>query len=309
MSELQHTQKKIEEDLVRLGVQEGDTLFLRVSYKAVGKIEGGPISFIKALENVVGSNGTIIMTAFPRKHIRQLRWLYRKDIHSKKNVAKPVTGIIPTLALSLPEAKISEKLEFPFIVIGKESDYLTSNHTHEKYGYWLLQEAIEKFGCKCLRIGGEPFLGSTHIAFDEALKEKGYYQRKLMNGLYIEEDKKVYWREQPGTIFCREGFKNYVNEIRNVSLISEGIVGCGEAFITDMRKSLAKERELFRNDIRISLCNNPDCLHCRTSFSFSDSTNWKFFLRQVSKLLKGDKKSYTILKRQVENLLFGIKVQ
>lgn len=309
MSEIMHTQQKIAEDLINLGVQKGDTLFLRVSYKAVGSIENGPISFIKALESVVGDEGTIIMTAFPHKHIRQLRWLYRNDIHSKRNIAKPVTGIIPTLALTLPEAHISEKLEFPFVVIGKEASYLTINHTHEKYGYWLLQEAIEKFGCKCLRIGGEPFLGSTHIAFDEILKEKGFYQKKLMKGMYIEEKDGIKWREQSGTVFCREGFKNYVKEIQEASLISRGIVGNGEAYLTDMGKSLMKELEMFRNDIKIALCNNPDCLYCRTSFSFSDSTNWNFFRRQFLKMLTGNRKAYNILKRHIESILFGIEVQ
>lgn len=310
MDSSEYTQKRIAEDLLKLGVKTGDTLFLRISYKAIGKIEGGPVSFIKALESVVGNEGTIIMTAFPRKHIRQLRWLYRNDVHSKDNIAKPATGIIPTLALTLPESRISEKLEFPFVVIGKEANYLTSHHTHEKYGYWLLQEAIEKFGCKCLRIGGEPFLGSTHIAFDHVLIEKGYSQKKIMKGLYLNENGKKIWREQPGTIFCRSGFKKYVSEIVNASLISKGKVGNGEAFITDMTKSLEKELQLFRKDITLTLCDDPDCLHCRTSFSFSNGSNWSFFCRQVKMLFTPKRrKAIVLLKRQIENLLFGIRVQ
>lgn len=310
MESFDHTQERIANDLKKIGIAEGDTLFLRISYKAIGKIEGGPITFIKALESVVGKDGTLIMTAFPDKHIRQLRWFYRNDVHSKENVAKPVTGIIPTLALKLPEARISEKLEFPFVVIGKEADYLTKNHTHEKYGYWLLQEAIEKYNCKCLRIGGEPFVGSTHIAFDQVLEEKGFFQKKLMKGLYIRENGKKIWREQPVTIFCRNAFKNYLPEILSSSLVSTGLVGNGEAFVTDMAKSLEKELELFRNNIKITLCNDPNCLHCRTSFSFSEETNWTFFLRQTKNLIFSDrKKAYSLLKRHLENLAFGVNVQ
>lgn len=310
MTETKFTQQQIVDDLKKLGVQSGDTLFLRVSYKAIGSIEGGPVSFLKALEDVLGDEGTMIMTAFPHKHVRQMRWFYRNDVYSKDHVAKPVTGVMPTLALSLPEARISDKLEFPFVVIGKHADYLTSNHTHEKYGYWLLQEAIEKFNCKCLRIGGEPFLGSTHIAFDDILKEKGYYQKKLMYGLYLYENGHKKWREQPGTVFCREGFKNYVADIVAVSLLSKGKVGNGDAFITDMKKSLTKEKDMFAKDISITLCNNPNCLDCRTSFTFSDGKGPAFWSRQIKRVFSKEyKQAIGLLKNYITNCLFGIKVQ
>ena len=310
MEKEKHTQKRIEDDLRYLGVSEGDTLFLRVSYKAIGKIEGGPVSFIKALEHVIGDNGTIIMTAFPHKHISQLRWFYKNDCYSSSNIPKPTTGAIPSLALTLPETKISKKLEFPFVVIGKLSDYLTSNHTHDKSGYWLLQEAIENYGCKCLRIGGEPFVGSTHIAFDDVLKEKGFYHTKLKYGLYLFEDGKKKWYDTPNTVFCRAGFKNYVDEIVNVSKLYEGRVGNGYAIITDMRKSLEKERELFRNDITISLCHNPNCLSCRTSFTFSDETNWIYFKRQICNLFTGKKRvAFYSLRSLFNKLMYGVPVQ
>lgn len=305
-----YNQQQIERDLVNLGIRKGDTLFIRISYKAIGKIEGGPLSFIKALMAVIGEDGTILMTAFPKKHIRQFRWFYRNEVHSKQNIAKPITGAIPTLALTLKEARISKKLEFPFIVIGKHADYLTSSHTHEKYGYWILQEAIEKFACKCLRIGGEPFLGSTHIAFDIVFKEKGYCQKKLMNGLYLLEDGRKVWREQPGTVFCRPGFKLYVDEIVSASIVANGKVGNGEAVLTDMRKSLNKELEMFRKDIRITLCRNPYCLYCRTSFSFSDENRWVYLKRLLLLIPTNQwRRGLGLLWAFLKNELFGIRVK
>lgn len=305
-----HAQEKIEEDLKNIGISEGDTLFLRVSYKAIGSIEGGPISFIKALENVIGEDGTIIMTAFPHKHIKQLRWFYRNECYSLSNIPKPTTGVIPTLALTLPETRISQKLEFPFVVIGKLSKYLTENHTHEKHGYWLLQEAIEQYGCKCLRIGGEPFVGSTHIAFDDILREKGYYHTKLKYGLYLKENGKKKWYDTPNTVFCRSGFTRYVNEIVDVSKLNDGKVGNGYAILTDMKKSLAKEREMFRKDIRITLCDNPDCLSCRTAFTFSDETNWIYFKRQFRNVFTSKRKNAIHnIGSLIMKLLFGIPVQ
>ena len=80
-----HTYEKIKEDLIQLGIQKGDTLFLRVSYRAIGKIDGGPKVFLDALLDAIGPEGTIILSAFPKKHITQLRWLYRKYIVSKEH--------------------------------------------------------------------------------------------------------------------------------------------------------------------------------------------------------------------------------
>lgn len=309
MESYKHSKKRIIDDLLALGVQKGDTLFLRISYRAVGKTEGGPITIVKALEEVVGDDGTLIMTGFPKKHIRQLRWFFRNDVHSINNIAKPVTGVIPTLSLELPEARISKKLEFPFIVIGKNADYLTSNHTHEKYGYWVFQEAIEKFNCKCLRIGGEPFVGSTHIAFDEVFSEFGYYQKKLINGLYLEENNRKVWREQPGTVFCKKGLRNYSEKTISYSLLSKGKVGNGDAFLTSMTKSLEYERRLFRNDIRIIMCKDPNCLCCRTSFSFSDETNWKYFKRQFGHLFtKNALRALMRIYSLFIKMIFGIKI-
>ena len=40
-------------DLKMLGVSSGDLLFLRISYKAIGRVEGGPKTFVDALLDVV----------------------------------------------------------------------------------------------------------------------------------------------------------------------------------------------------------------------------------------------------------------
>ena len=41
--------KKIRGDLTKIGVGSGSKLIVHSSYKAVGKIDGGPASFLKVL--------------------------------------------------------------------------------------------------------------------------------------------------------------------------------------------------------------------------------------------------------------------
>ena len=139
------TLESLKEDFRNIGIKVGDTLFLRISYKSVGEVEGGPMTFLKALHEVVGEEGTIILTAFPKKHISQLRFFHRREVYSEEKPPRSTTGIMSVMATSYPGALLSRKLEFPFVVIGKHANYLTQMHTHEKRGYGLLEEAIEKF--------------------------------------------------------------------------------------------------------------------------------------------------------------------
>ncbi len=298
-----HTFEKIKDDLVRLGVQQGDTLFLRVSYKAIGQIEGGPKVFLNALLDVIGPDGTIVMTAFPPKHITQLRWLYRNYVASKENFPKPFTGVMPVMALTFPEARLSNKLEFPFVAIGRHADYLTENHTHDKRGYWPLRELIEKFDCKCLRIGGRPLFGSTHVALEDIFDSQNAYMSKLRKGLYIKENGKVKWYDEPNITFCGKAFSQYTDRITQASKLHEGTVGDGYAIITSMRKSYEEEVRIYSEDIHHLLCDDPDCLLCRTSYSFSDSTNGKYLSRQFKRLFS---KNYKAAFSNIQNILLKI---
>ena len=59
------TQKDIETSLRQLGIQEGDALEVHSSLSSFGFVEGGAMSVIDALMQVVGPQGTIIMSAYP----------------------------------------------------------------------------------------------------------------------------------------------------------------------------------------------------------------------------------------------------
>ena len=295
-----NTLESLKEDFRNIGIKVGDTLFLRISYKAVGEVEGGPMTFLKALHEVVGEDGTIILTAFPKRHISQLRFFHRKEIYSYENPPYSTTGIMSVMATSYPGALLSRKLEFPFVVIGKQASYLTQAHTHEKSGYWLLEEAIEKFNCKCLRVGGKEFTGTTHIAFTNGLRKTGNYQKKPKYGLYLLENGKRMWYDTENTIFCYAAFHKTKANIL-IERKKEGRIGNGNAIITDMRETLKKEEEYITHNMSQMLCEDKDCLLCRVSFSFSDSNSWLYLTYQLTHLLRGDIKNAI---RNIRNLFF-----
>jgi len=55
------TTETLTDDLRRLGVQEGDTLMIHASLRAIGRLRDGPRSLLDALEAAVGDDGTLLM--------------------------------------------------------------------------------------------------------------------------------------------------------------------------------------------------------------------------------------------------------
>lgn len=287
-----NTYYSIKEDLKNLGIREGDTIFLRISYKSIGEIEGGPKTFLDAIIDILGKEGTIILTAFPARYNNKLRFLYQRYSIDKGHYALPITGVMSKIAMNYPKSYISAREDFPFVVIGKHAEYLTTNHTYDKEGYWVLEEAIKQFGCICLRVGGDPYIGTTHMALSHILREKGEYQQAPRYGIYVKDNGKLKWIENNNVIFCLSALKQYLPRILDLITINSGKVGNGYAIITNMKKSMLAEENLFREDIKNILCSNPDCCICRTTFSFSKEKKMHFLFRQLQKSFIKNKNEY-----------------
>jgi aminoglycoside 3-N-acetyltransferase len=58
------TRAELARDLERLGIRRGDALFLHSSLKSLGYVEGGASSVIKALQDAVGPEGTLLVPTY-----------------------------------------------------------------------------------------------------------------------------------------------------------------------------------------------------------------------------------------------------
>ena len=59
-----YTHQKLIKDLRKLGITNGDMLFIHSSFKSLGGVVGGAGTVISALEKVVGQDGLILMPSF-----------------------------------------------------------------------------------------------------------------------------------------------------------------------------------------------------------------------------------------------------
>jgi aminoglycoside 3-N-acetyltransferase len=63
-SERHVTRADLAADLARLGIAQGDTLFIHSSLKSLGYVEGGAATVIRALQDAVGPQGTLVLPTY-----------------------------------------------------------------------------------------------------------------------------------------------------------------------------------------------------------------------------------------------------
>jgi aminoglycoside 3-N-acetyltransferase len=273
-------------DFRKLGVRAGDTLFLRISYKAIGETEGGPNTVVDALEEIIGPEGTLIATAFPKRQAPAS--LHKVVFKPGENIT---TGIIPKMMAKRNNAYFSSHPIAPFVCIGKNAKMLTECHTPDKHNFYLILKAIQQLTPKCLRVGGELLAGTTHIAFSDALVHTGKYQKRRPEGIYYKDDAGLKWKYQDMSAFCAEGYKSFFNKyLRNEPdvVLGTGCVGNGDSMLTDMTATHRLEVMHLFNAPELLLCDDPKCLNCRTSYSFSNISKMKFAFQMIKDKLCGN---------------------
>lgn len=124
-----HTTKaQITSDLQRMGVEEGDILFIHSSLKSLGYVEGGPKAVIQGLLDAVGPEGTLLLPTYymPGGSILgtcQLEgYVFDPRIHGTS------MGALPEAFLQFQDVKRSIHPTHSVSAIGKHAKYLTEAH-------------------------------------------------------------------------------------------------------------------------------------------------------------------------------------
>jgi aminoglycoside 3-N-acetyltransferase len=92
ISEALHTKAGIASDLRRLGVSTGQVLMVHSSLSAIGHVLGGAPTVVRALTDVLGPQGTLVMPAFSPEVSDPATW---KDHHFGDDVIEFVRRHVP----------------------------------------------------------------------------------------------------------------------------------------------------------------------------------------------------------------------
>lgn len=276
-----HTKEKLLHDLKKIGVEKGDLLHLKISMRAIGRIEGGANTLLNALLEAVGESGTIISDAFVKAFPIPMSETNKEKISDDETPS--YAGVFANEMIKHPKNIRSKHPIHKFAAIGKQAEEFCNNHTEKSGAYDLLEE-MAKQDAKNLTIGGDVIgVGTTHIAI-----EKCKYDRKVKNmGRYFINSKgekelaKIDWKGA-----CGAGIRKFLPLYENGALINRGKIGNADSILTSMKKTLEVEMKKITEDPYFFFCDDPGCHICRISWEHSDKKYLKYYLKTLIDLPK-----------------------
>jgi len=118
------TKEKLISDLKKLGVEEGDVIFVHSSFKSIGKVDGGAQTVIEALEQSAGKNGTVLMPSFNLVQDRIGTW--------NINTTPSTTGYLTEYFRTMPGTVRSDHYSHSVAARGKRAKEFVSGHRGAK---------------------------------------------------------------------------------------------------------------------------------------------------------------------------------
>ena len=259
---------------------------IRAGLAAVGKVDR--YSFIQALLNVVGAEGTIISLAFTQG---AYPWrLSQVPIFTRETPS--FAGALPNTMLRHPESHRSMHPQCSYVAIGNHAQYLTSEHGPTSGAYEPVRKVIELKG-KMMLVGcvySSPGFTTAHLAeFDLGLTSR-VIAPWLCQSRYVASDGSVKVFKRGLDIgFCSESFwKFYSHYIRNEVLIA-GFVGKAYSICANAERCYRVERSLLEKNPRFNVCDSADCVKCNL-LRWDRAYRWPVFLfRRIMGLHKAAK--------------------
>jgi len=127
------TTKKLIQQLQNIGIQNGDHVLVHSSMSKIGYLENGPKTFVDALLETVGEEGTVLMPSSPNAQL-QLNYIRENPVFDVRNSPSRL-GAITEYFRKLPNAHRSLNATEPVVALGAEAEFFTNGHFGELTPY------------------------------------------------------------------------------------------------------------------------------------------------------------------------------
>ena len=127
------TKVDIKNDLVGLGIAEGDIVFFHSSLKSIGHVEGGAGTVIDGFLETIGKRGTLVLPALCRYDWESMS---RQDIEQAWDIhtTPTFTGLIPETLRKRPESLRSDNATHSVTAVGHHAREITRYHQRARGG-------------------------------------------------------------------------------------------------------------------------------------------------------------------------------
>jgi len=255
------SRQRIIDDLKKIGVEKGDHLGIGLSFKRIGHIIGGPETFIDAVLEAIGPDGTLMMNTYTEFfYLTELR-LGWTDYIFDVNSTEVNTGIVPETFRKREKSIRSRHPTNSNTALGKFAQFLTEDHDENASAY-LPYSKLASINGKYLAIG----IGDRMVGF----RHRAQYEAGLLN--IVPWKRGVKYKDKNGNIKifilkdrggCTRKLPELVSKIRKEGLVQDGKIGMADAVLLPAKESLERMSDLLKNNPLLNLCENPLCLWCR----------------------------------------------
>lgn len=284
------TKESLKNDILNLGIKEGDILFITGGMKSIGSrddIEGNLYDyFIPLLLDILGESGTLVTYAYTKQYI--LRKIKDDDIFTD-STASDSGGAIANIMLNYKGAVRSTHPTSSCVAIGKYAHKILDEHTPNSTSYSVLKKLVE-FDAKLIVFGcldTNPGMPLLHYV-EESL---GLIKKNTSFMKWIGFSRGVYYFDKEGNKQLFKKGKDYggcyyrtyrlFKEYDNRNLWVKGNIGKSIAIQVKAVDSFNLEYELISTDNGIVSCDNNLCLRCNLFAPRKKNALLKFFTYKV----------------------------
>ncbi|MDX4048470.1 MULTISPECIES: AAC(3) family N-acetyltransferase [Aliarcobacter] len=278
--------ENIKHELIDLGINHGDTLFIRGNLAKVGRIKKD--IFINTLLNVVGEEGTIVTLSFTKSFP-----FYRIDKNYIFNFNTiPNTGSIGKAFLEHPNVSRSLHPTNSFMAIGKKADMILENHNELSMSYDPMYKIVS-LNAKMINIGitsESPGFTTVHLAQQELGLTKKSILKNLLRVYYKSSNNQIKLFKRQDVGGCSDGFGKFYQYYLDKDKLVFGKLGNTNAIVGNAKDIYEIDLELIKRDNSFHFCDNPLCFVCRCTWKYDFKYLPNYLIIKFISLFKKDKK-------------------
>lgn len=243
--------KQLQEDLMRLGLQPGDTVMMHSSFKSLGPIEEGPSGLFFAIQDLLGPEGTLILPAFSYDSVG-----YENPVFDRAQT-KSCIGFLPEYFRTQVDGVIrSMHATHSCTLWGKRAEELAANHEKDltPVGKNSPIYKISTIGGKILFLGAHPDHNTAMHGVEETAEPDYLFDRENLQIDYILRDGTTEIKQHSlRHCFERDGILYGQKYSRIVPLLNEqecshGMVLQAECYLMSSEAVWRKGREMLQQD-------------------------------------------------------------
>lgn len=268
------TIESLVDDFRRLGVSQGDTLWVRADLASIVSSAAEAPLVIEALLSAVGAEGTVIVPAFTRVFPS---WRLDKNHVFDKNTPA-ATGALSRMMLRHRQAVRSTHPACSIVAIGRHAADICSRHDESAPAYGFIRDLLDLngrmllLGCVC----SSPGFTTVHYVQNE-LNLAGRSLMKNRWQVYYRKDGLVHLYKRPDPGGDSKGFWRFYAYYVQAGKLLTGTVGGAYSASIKAADAYEIEHRLLEENPRLALCGDPCCIECMCT--------WTYNLRGIPKFL------------------------